>query len=77
MPKDNARGYAVVRATIALGIIDTIAVVVRFIARKRSRVKVGVDDWMIMASLLPAYAMIIAAALRLFLPLVRLSNQDH
>lgn len=66
MLKDNARGHAVVHATIALGVIDTIAVVLRLIARKRSIAKIGMDDWMIIASLVPAYAMIIAASLSLF-----------
>ncbi|MCJ1462047.1 hypothetical protein MMC07_000647 [Pseudocyphellaria aurata] len=51
----NPRGNNVMHWTIVLGIIDTLAVALRFFVRKRSGTKIATDDWMIMASLVPAY----------------------
>ncbi|MCJ1463094.1 hypothetical protein MMC07_001699 [Pseudocyphellaria aurata] len=51
----NPRGNNVMYWTIVLGVIDTLAVALRFLARKRSGTKIATDDWMIMASLVPAY----------------------
>ncbi|MCJ1467562.1 hypothetical protein MMC07_006187 [Pseudocyphellaria aurata] len=59
----NPRGDSVVRWTIVFGVIDTIAVMLRFYVRKYSGTKIAADDWMIMASLVPAYCMIVSASL--------------
>lgn len=58
----NPRGDTVVRWTIALGVIDTLAVTLRFWVRKRSGTRIAADDWAIMASLFPAYIMIVSAS---------------
>lgn len=59
----NTRGDTVVRWTIGFGVIDTLAVVLRFLVRKKSGTRIAADDWMIVASLVPAYCMIASASL--------------
>lgn len=59
----NPRGESVVRWTIVLGVIDTLAVMLRFWVRKKSGTKITTDDWWIMASLVPVYCMIGSASL--------------
>lgn len=54
----NPRGDMVLRVTIVFGVIDTLAVMLRFLVRKKRGTKIGADDWMVMASLLPVYSMI-------------------
>lgn len=63
MAGNNARGYGVLAATIAMGIIDFFAVILRFLARKKIKAKLEADDWLILVSLLPAYAMNAIAAI--------------
>ena len=57
----HARGHVAMRWIILFGVIDTLAVTLRFFIRRRHRIRLGADDWLILASLLPAYAMIILA----------------
>lgn len=59
--ESNPRGVLIVCLSVVLGIIDLLAVVLRFIARRRSKSGLGLDDWFIAASLIPAYCMIIIA----------------
>lgn len=59
----NPRGDTAMRWIITLGVIDTLAVVVRFLVRKKNGTKIAGDDWVIMASLVPAYCMIASAIL--------------
>lgn len=59
----NPRGVKVLGATVTLGVIDTVAVMLRLLARRKTCAGLGADDWLIMASLLPAYAMIICCGL--------------
>lgn len=73
----NPRGDAVVRVSIVLGVIDTLAVILRFMARRKSKAKIAADDWIIAASLLPAYAMIVSCgfcASHFYLALDRQTN---
>ncbi|MCJ1263179.1 hypothetical protein MMC22_003049 [Lobaria immixta] len=58
----NPRGDTILRWTIVIGVIDTLAVMLRLFVRKKSRTKIAADDWMIVASLPPAYCMIGAAS---------------
>jgi hypothetical protein len=44
-------------------VIDTLAVVLRFIARRKSKLRLALDDWLIAASLIPAHCMIIIAVI--------------
>lgn len=67
MAGNNVRGHAVLVATIAIGIIDFFAVVLRFLARKKIKAKLAVDDWLILVSLLPAYAMVGIASICQFI----------
>ena len=48
----------------AVGIIDTAAVLLRFMARQKSNAKFGADDVFIACSLLPLYGMIVSSVLR-------------
>ena len=44
---------------IAVGVVVTIAVVLRLVARLKSQAAFAVDDWLIVASLIPTYGMLI------------------
>lgn len=51
------------RWVVAMGVIDTLAVMLRLLVRKKNGTNIAADDWMIMASLVPAYCMIVTASL--------------
>lgn len=57
------RREAIVNASIAIAIIITFAVILRFIARKKIKATLAADDWIILASLVPAYAMLVIASI--------------
>ncbi len=63
MMKSNPRGLLVLCVSACLGVIDTLAVVLRFIARRKSKLRLALDDWLIAASLIPAHGMIIIAVI--------------
>ena len=56
---DNPVGHQVVRIGIAFGVIDAIAVSLRILARWRSDLAFAADDALIVASLVPHFAMIV------------------
>ena len=56
----NRRGHAILTISIACGILETIAVALRFLARRKIASKYRMDDWLILSSLIPNYAMIVA-----------------
>ena len=56
---NNPLGDQVVHASIALGIVATVAVILRFIARSKSKADFGSDDTLIAICLIPQWAMII------------------
>lgn len=56
----NPRGELVLRVTVALGVIDTIAVILRIFSRRLSKASFALDDWLIVLSLIPTYSMLIA-----------------
>lgn len=56
---DNPVGHQVVRISIALGVINVIAVALRILARWRSNAAFAADDVLIIASLAPLLAMIV------------------
>ena len=58
-PPVNRRGHAILIICIACGIIETIAVALRFLARRRIKARLQIDDWFIFASLWPNYIMIV------------------
>lgn len=57
----NPRGVWIVCVSVMLGIIDTLAVILRFVARRKIKAGFAMDDWLIAASLVPAFIMIIIA----------------
>ena len=64
----NARGTTIIHINIACGILETAAVVLRLLARWRSKAAFAVDDWLIVASLIPSYAMLIIGHLSMYTP---------
>lgn len=61
-----ARGMNLCYISGAVGIIDTAAVLLRFVARRKSKAKFGVDDIFMACSLLPLYSMIVLSVLRAY-----------
>lgn len=58
------RGHNVLRAGIADIIIETIAVLLRLLARRTCKATFAGDDWFVVASLLPSYGTFIIGGLR-------------
>ena len=59
----NPRGELVIKVTIACGVLETLAVVLRLLARWRSKAAFAADDWWIVATLIPSYAMLAVGCL--------------
>jgi len=59
-----ASGTKLYYISAAVGIIDSVAVLLRFSARRKSKAKFGIDDLFIAGSLLPLYGMIVSSVLR-------------
>ena len=57
-------GHTVLRAGIAAITIETIAVFLRLLARRTCKAAFAVDDWFVIASLLPSYGMFVIGGLR-------------
>ena len=55
----NRRGHAILAICIVCGVVESVAVALRFLARRKLKARLQVDDWFIFASLWPNYAMII------------------
>ena len=47
------------RVAIACGVIETIAVCLRLLARWKTKAQFAIDDWIIVATLIPSYAMLV------------------
>ena len=60
----NSRGHVILSVCIACGVLETIAVALRFLARKRLGAGWRSDDWLIMAALIPNYVMIVLGGFR-------------
>ena len=56
----NPRGDEVIRVTVACGVLEATAVILRFVARWKTEAKYAADDWLILLTLLPSYAMLLA-----------------
>ncbi|CAD6563519.1 MAG: hypothetical protein ASARMPRED_000008 [Alectoria sarmentosa] len=54
----NPRRDQVIRVTVACGVLATVAVCLRFVARWRSKASFAADDWWMVASLIPLYCML-------------------
>lgn len=51
-------GTALKNMSIVIGVIDAIAVMLRLLARWNTKAVIGVDDYLVVFSLLPMYGMI-------------------
>lgn len=60
----NNRGRAILTICIACGVVETVAVALRFVSRRRMKARLQIDDWFIFASLWPNYAMIALGGVR-------------
>ena len=58
----NPRGQAILNISIALGVLETVAVALRFLARRRLGARLWTDDWLILVALFTNYGMIIDSA---------------
>lgn len=67
MAAENGRGELILKTSIAIAVIVTFAIILRFIARKRTIAALGTDDWVILSSLVPAYAMLVIASICWFI----------
>ena len=56
---DQSRSDSVNRVAVACGVIETIAVCLRLLARYKTKARFAVDDWVIVATLIPSYAMLV------------------
>lgn len=54
----NSGRDQVVRLIVACGLLATVAVFLRFVARRRSKASFAADDWWMVASLIPSYCML-------------------
>lgn len=54
----KARGDTILHTSIAIAIVVTLAVILRFLSRKKIKARLATDDWLMLASLLPTYAML-------------------
>ena len=62
----NPRGAQAINVSIAVGVLAPVAVLLRIVARSKSKAPLAIDDWLIVASLLPLFAMISASILSQF-----------
>ncbi len=58
------QGAQVIRLSIAVGVIACVAVLLRFVARWKSKASFALDDWWIIGSLIPFFGMIASSILR-------------
>ena len=67
----------VIRVTVACGILATVAVLLRFLARWRSKASFAADDWWMAASLIPSYGMLAVGSISVFVGLAVPSLADE
>ncbi len=60
---ENPRGARVYHVGIALGVLTTVAVLLRLLARWKTKAKFAADDISIVISLIPFYVMIVLSYL--------------
>ena len=52
------------QVSIVVGVLASLAVALRFLARSRSKTSLALDDWFLVGSLLPLYGMLAISVLR-------------
>ena len=62
----NPERSQIVRVTVACGVLATLAVFLRFLARWRSKASFAADDWWMLASLIPSYCMLAVGSISSF-----------
>ena len=65
MESVNPGRNRVINVTVACGILATVAVCLRLVARWRSKASFAADDWLMVASLVPSYAMLAVGSISL------------
>lgn len=63
---DNPRGEELIRSSAGVVVVVTIAVLLRILARWRSKAAFAADDWLIVASLIPTYGMLVCGHFSLY-----------
>ena len=63
MASNSQRGALLTRVSIALGTTATLAVLLRLLARWRTKARFGADDCLVIISLIPSYGMIVESYL--------------
>ena len=76
MGPDNPRGARAVNISIAMGLLATAAVSLRVLARSKSKAPLAVDDWIVVASLLPLSGMICSSILSWSILMLYLTIKD-
>ena len=59
----NSRGETVIHAGIICGVFQTLSVCLRLLARWKIKARFAADDWLIVATLIPSYAMLVVGSL--------------
>ncbi|KAL2043878.1 hypothetical protein N7G274_003398 [Stereocaulon virgatum] len=59
----NRLGERVIVLSIVIDIVVTIAVILRFLARQKSKADFGIDDVLLVVSVIPQYVMVILGVL--------------
>lgn len=81
MENINPERNRVAQVTVACGVLATVAVILRFVARLRSKASFAADDWLMVASLIPSYSMLAVGSISLFvippLPTQADGRSDH
>lgn len=65
----SPKGEQVLQITIACGVLETVAILLRLLARYKTKAKYGIDDWLIVATLIPSCGMLIAGSFSEYLRL--------
>ena len=60
---DNTRGNAVIPISVGAGILETFAVILRLLARRRGNVDLAADDFWLLGSLLSSYLMMVCGGI--------------
>ena len=62
--ENNPRGFQMIQVSFAMGVLASLAVALRFLARWRIRASFALDDCFLIASLFPFYGMLVISRLR-------------
>ena len=61
--RDNPFGAHAINNSVAMGVMATVAVALRLLARSKSKAALAIDDWLIVGSLLPLFAMVCSSVI--------------